>query len=160
MTKILFILWTFLVWYVVYFVNSQRTPITQTSRKVDLLLSSGFLAFAQHSGFLRAVSETQTIKVERLVGTSSGSLAGSLFAAGYDTNEIANILSKNRPIDLCQPSWRIYKGAFSMDKLVNYLSTLLPSKFEDLHGRRLRFRDKIVSPLVERKSSRCCGRFL
>lgn len=98
-------------------------------QKVDLLLSSGFLAFAQHSGFLKAVAETKNININRLVGTSSGSLAGSLFAAGYDTNEIANILSKNRPIDLCQPSWRINRGIFSM---INYLSTLLPSKFEDL----------------------------
>ena len=100
--------------------------------KVDVLLSSGFLAFAQHAGFLKAVTQKGTLKIERVVGTSSGSLAGSLFAAGYDANEVASILSKNRPIDLCQPSWRIYKGIFSMNTLISYLSTLLPSKFEDL----------------------------
>lgn len=53
----------------------------------DLVLSSGFLAFAYHAGFLEAVSDAG-ITVRGVMGTSSGALAGSLFCAGYSPLEV------------------------------------------------------------------------
>ena len=47
---------------------------------MDLVLSSGFLAFARHAGFLRAVEQLE-LPVEGLCGTSSGALSGALWAA-------------------------------------------------------------------------------
>ena len=48
----------------------------------DIVLSSGFLAFAAHAGFLAAVEDVG-IKVRGVMGTSSGAITGALYAAGY-----------------------------------------------------------------------------
>ena len=47
----------------------------------DLVLSSGFLAFARHVGVLRAV-ERSGQDVTGVCRTSSGALVGALWAAG------------------------------------------------------------------------------
>ncbi len=57
----------------------------------DLVLSSGFLAFAYHAGFLEAVAEAG-ISVRGVMGTSSGALSGSLYCAGYTPLEVETIL--------------------------------------------------------------------
>lgn len=51
------------------------------------MLSSGFLAFAGHSGFLQAV-EDSGVKVAGVMGTSAGALAGSLYCAGYTPRQV------------------------------------------------------------------------
>lgn len=53
----------------------------------DLVLSSGFLAFAGHSGFLQAI-EDAGVKVSGVMGTSAGALAGSLYCAGYTPRQV------------------------------------------------------------------------
>lgn len=55
----------------------------------DLVLSSGFLAFAYHSGFLEAVAEAG-IRVRGVMGTSSGALSGALYSAGYSPIEVSS----------------------------------------------------------------------
>ena len=51
------------------------------------MLSSGFLAFASHSGFLKAVSEAD-VNVRGVMGTSAGALSGSLYSAGYSPRQV------------------------------------------------------------------------
>ena len=97
----------------------------------DLILSSGFCAFARQAGVLAAVDDFG-IQVDRCVGTSSGSLAASLYSAGYTPLQIADELSKRRPISLCQPSFKLHKGAFSLNGLIAHLRTLLPQDFSQL----------------------------
>ena len=53
----------------------------------DLVLSSGFLAFASHSGFLKAVSDAD-VNVRGVMGTSAGALSGSLYSAGYSPRQV------------------------------------------------------------------------
>ena len=53
-----------------------------TALEADLVLSSGFLAFGNHSGFLSAVEEQQVL-VKGVMGTSAGALTGSMYCAGY-----------------------------------------------------------------------------
>ena len=48
---------------------------------VDLVLSSGFLAFARHLGFLTAIEESE-LDVSGVCGTSSGALVGAMWACG------------------------------------------------------------------------------
>jgi predicted acylesterase/phospholipase RssA len=60
--------------------------------KFDVVLSSGFLAFAPHSGFLQAV-EDSGVSVGGVMGTSAGALAGSLWCAGYPPEEVSRVLS-------------------------------------------------------------------
>ena len=64
----------------------------------DLVLSSGFLAFASHSGFLKAVSEAE-INVGGVMGTSAGALSGSLYSAGYSPKQVQNDTTKQ--LDCC-----------------------------------------------------------
>jgi hypothetical protein len=63
----------------------------------DLVLSSGFLAFASHSGFLKAVSEAE-INVGGVMGTSAGALSGSLFSAGYSPKQVNCSACSDPPI--------------------------------------------------------------
>ncbi|DBA83715.1 TPA: hypothetical protein ACH3X1_006252 [Trebouxia sp. C0004] len=71
--------------------------------KYDLVLSSGFLAFASHSGFLKAVEE------------------------------VAAELARVAPIQLLRPNMQPWKGGvLSLDPVVERLRQLLPATFEEL----------------------------
>jgi predicted acylesterase/phospholipase RssA len=96
----------------------------------DLILSSGFLCFSSHSGFLEAL-EDRALLADAIVGTSSGALAGALLAAGYTAADIARLLSMQRPIALVRPAlpWR---GLASTRKLEARMRELLPATFEEL----------------------------
>lgn len=99
---------------------------------VDLVLSSGFLAFANHSGFLKAVEEAG-LEVAGVMGTSAGALAGSLFCAGYTSEQVAAILAADKPISMLRPSLQPWKGGvLSLDGVVERLKEYLPARFEDL----------------------------
>lgn len=102
---------------------------------VDLVLSSGFLAFARQVGFLSAVEEAVArgrLQVDGLVGTSSGALAGCLWAAGWTAEEIAHELGAQRPIDMVALHWQPWRGLFSLDRVVARLAEVLPPRIEDL----------------------------
>lgn len=98
---------------------------------VDLVLSSGFLAFARHAGFLAAVEDAD-LEIDALCGTSSGALAAAMYAAGYPADTIAAELSARRPIALLRPHLALWRGALSLRAFVEHLRTLLPPRFEDL----------------------------
>ena len=110
-----------------HFENQIHYPIP-----TDLILSSGFLAFARQAGVIAAIEDSKKFTVQRIVGTSSGSLAGSLFASGLSADEISNELSKQRPIKLVSPVINPRGGLFSMRSVINHLRTILPKDFDDL----------------------------
>lgn len=98
---------------------------------VDVVLSSGFLAFGSHCGFLQAVVDSN-IKVRGIMGTSSGALTGALFATQkFTISEIAAELRKP-PIKSIKPSGTPWKGLFSLDPATQRLRELLPADFADL----------------------------
>jgi len=97
----------------------------------DLLLSSGFLAFARHVGVLQAV-EARRVHVDAVVGTSSGALVGALWAAGLPAAELERLVAARRPFDLMGWHAAVWRGAFSLDPLVAWLEDLLPPTFADL----------------------------
>ncbi len=98
---------------------------------MDLVLSSGFLAFARHCGFLCAVEERE-LPVEGVCGTSSGALVGAMWAAGIPAEEIAELLSARRPLALVRPSLAPWRGVCSLRALVDQLTAWLPSHFSGL----------------------------
>ena len=98
---------------------------------MDLILSSGFLAFARHLGFLKAVEE-QGVSVEGVCGTSSGALVGALWAAGHSVDKITEELNSLVPLSLMSFNWKLWQGLFSMKKLIRKMDMLLPSTFEGL----------------------------
>ena len=97
----------------------------------DLVLSSGFLAFARQAGFLKGVEESG-IKVGSLCGTSSGAMAGALWSSGRSAEEVLELLCANTPLWQLRPSLTPWRGLFSMAPVVQRLRTMLPERFEDM----------------------------
>ena len=79
---------------------------------MDLILSSGFLAFGAQCGFLAAVHSAD-VGVDGVVGTSSGALAGALFCAGFTPEGIYEELCGLRP---SMPLSRSYEACRTSDK--------------------------------------------
>jgi predicted acylesterase/phospholipase RssA len=98
---------------------------------LDLVLSSGFLAFARHAGFLAAVEEVG-LPVEGVCGTSSGALAGALWAAGMPAREILQELCGKTPLDWARWHPAPWRGLWSLDQVVAELEQRLPATFEAL----------------------------
>ena len=98
---------------------------------VDLLLSSGFLAFGRQAGFLQAVEE-RGLTVEAIVGTSSGALAGSLWAAGWSAQDLFQALTERLPLASVRPSATPWRGLLSMRAVIADLERRVPARFEDL----------------------------
>lgn len=99
--------------------------------QLDIVLSSGLLAFARHAGFIEACSDLGIAPL-RIVGTSSGSLAGSMLASGMSSREIYEELGRRPPIQLMSPSWRVHRGLFSLRSLIKHLRSILPRDFDSL----------------------------
>ena len=97
----------------------------------DLVLSSGFLAFGRQVGFLTAVEE-HGLPVDGICGTSSGALAGSMWAAGLPAARIEQELTARMPLAWVRPHARPWLGAFALDAMIAKLRELLPPTFADL----------------------------
>lgn len=97
----------------------------------DVVLSSGFLAFASHLGFLRGL---QTCRVEpsAVVGTSSGALVGALYVAGKSLLQISELLTSTSPLGFLRLSTRPWQGVFDAPRLLALLERELPATFEEL----------------------------
>ncbi len=97
----------------------------------DLLLSSGFLAFGRQAGFLQGV-EDSGLEVGAVVGTSSGALAGSLWASGLSAQEVFEALTERSPLASVRPCWQPWRGLLSMSAVVRDLRDRLPVTFAEL----------------------------
>lgn len=112
---------------------AQKDVPSTAAKEVDLVLSSGFLAFANHCGFLQAIDQRPELRVRGVMGTSAGALAGSLYCAGYDPAQVAREVSLVPPYQLLQPCWTPWKGGvLSLNRVVRRLRDLLPATFEEL----------------------------
>ena len=97
----------------------------------DLLLSSGFLAFARHIGFRKAFLEQGGV-ASGICGTSSGSVVGALWANGISEEQMCELLHVPTPISKMRPNWQFWRGLFRMDVLQDTLADYLPDNIEDL----------------------------
>lgn len=102
---------------------------------IDLVLSSGWLAFARHCGFLAAV-EDAGIEVGGVCGTSSGALAGALWLAGHSAAEVHDLLVEQAPLSWLRPSLLPWRGLTTADGMISRLRELVPPTFAEL-GRPL-----------------------
>ena len=99
--------------------------------EVDLVLSSGFLAFGAHAGFLAGI-EDAGIEVRGICGTSSGALSGALWAAGMTAAEVFAELTQRTPLGWATLSRAPWRGVFGLGGVIDELKRRLPATFEEL----------------------------
>ena len=71
---------------------SQETTTDNTRPKVGLVLSGGGAKGAAHIGVLKYIEEAG-IPIDYIAGTSMGSIVGGMYALGYSSDEIRDIIS-------------------------------------------------------------------
>lgn len=98
-------------------------PSPAKPAKIALVLGGGGSKGFAHIGVLK-VLEAQKIPVHMVVGTSAGSVVGSLYASGksaFELQEIALKMDKDKIIDY---DWKIWTGGLIIgDKLENFINT-------------------------------------
>lgn len=75
-----------------YVVFSQGTTSANSRPKVGLVLSGGGAKGAAHIGVLKYIEEAG-IPIDYIAGTSMGSIVGGMYALGYSSDEILDIIS-------------------------------------------------------------------
>lgn len=93
--------------------------------KVAIVLGAGAARGFAHVGVLK-VLESQNVPIHMIVGTSAGSLVGSLYAFGYNAYKLqalALAVERDDLIDLTLPDNGFVKG----EKLENYINRLVSS---------------------------------
>ena len=94
-----------------------RTASLLPPSPLPILRSSGFLAFGGHCGFLQAVLDAD-LEVAGVMGTSSGALVGSLFAAGLTPLEILAEFASTKPIERIRLNSSPWRGIFNLSPAV------------------------------------------
>jgi NTE family protein len=102
---------------------TEPTPAPVKPAKIAVVLGAGASKGFAHIGVLK-VLEAQNIPIHMIVGTSAGSLVGSLYASGksaFELQEIAFKMEKDKVIDY---DWKIWSGGLIKgDKLENFINT-------------------------------------
>jgi len=98
------------------------SPPPKPARIAVVLGGGGSKGFA-HIGVLK-VLEAQKIPVHMIVGTSAGSLVGSLYASGKTAFELQDIALKMDADKVIDYDWKIWSGGLIIgDKLENFINT-------------------------------------
>jgi NTE family protein len=98
-------------------------PTPPKPAKVAVVLGAGAAKGFAHIGVLK-VLEAQKIPVHMIVGTSVGSLVGSLYAYGYDAFKLQSIalkMERNDVVDLMLPDNGFVKG----EKIEGYVNRMV-----------------------------------
>ena len=105
------------------------TQLQPKRAKVCLVLSGGGARGAAHVGVIK-VLESHGLKVNMVVGTSAGSVAGALYAAGYSGFELQQMA-----FDLDRASvsdWTLFgKGLIKGDALRQFVNTARSPSMRD-----------------------------
>ena len=97
---------------------------------IGVALSGGGARGIAHLGVLKAFNEAG-IFPNLVSGTSSGSITGALYCAGYTPDESLKIIQDTRALSVFRPSFS-WKGLLKIDKLGDVLRNYLPTTFEEL----------------------------
>lgn len=102
-----------------------------SDKKIGIALSGGGVRGISHLGVLKALNQ-RGIFPNRISGSSAGAIAGALYAAGYEPDEILEIILKTNYFKFLRPaiSWT---GLLKMETLEELFKKYLPeNSFEAL----------------------------
>jgi NTE family protein len=98
------------------------TPLPVGPAKIAVVLGGGGSKGFAHIGVLK-VLEAQKIPVHMVVGTSAGSLVGSLYASGKSAFQLQEIALKMNQDNVIDYDWKIWSGGLIKgDKLENFIN--------------------------------------
>jgi NTE family protein len=92
MRNIFRIVWAIALMSITTMAFAQDAPQVNTRPKVGLVLSGGGAKGAAHIGVLKYIEEME-IPIDYIAGTSMGSIVGGMYALGYSSDEILDIIS-------------------------------------------------------------------
>ncbi|MGA2553612.1 MAG: patatin-like phospholipase family protein [Smithella sp.] len=97
-------------------------PVAVNPAKIAVVLGGGGSKGFAHIGVLK-VLEAQKIPIHMVVGTSAGSLVGSLYASGKTAFELQGIALKMDKDNVIDYDWKIWSGGLIKgDKLENFIN--------------------------------------
>lgn len=98
--------------------------------KIGITLSGGGLRGVGHLGVLEAL-EQMGIQIDHVVGVSSGSIMGAMYAHGYKPREVLDILKQTKLLRFVRPKFK--RGLLNIERLSPLLLEYLPhDSFEQL----------------------------
>ncbi len=98
-------------------------PLPSKPAKIAVVLGGGGSKGFAHIGVLK-VLEAQKIPVNMVVGTSAGSLVGSLYASGKSAFQLQEIALKMNQDNVIDYDWKIWSGGLIKgDKLENFINS-------------------------------------
>jgi NTE family protein len=98
-------------------------PIPVKPAKIAVVLGAGASKCFAHIGVLK-VLEAQKIPIHMVVGTSAGSIIGSLYASGKTAFELQGLAMKMGKDNVIDYDWRIWNGGIIKgEKIENYINT-------------------------------------
>jgi len=93
--------------------------------KIAVVLGAGASKGFAHIGVLK-VLEAQNVPIHMVVGTSAGSLVGSLYASGKSAFELQAIAMKMEAENVVDYDWRIWKGGLIKgEKIENFINAII-----------------------------------
>lgn len=98
--------------------------------KVGLVLSGGGIRGIAHLGVLKALKKTG-VQISQITGTSAGSIAGSLYAAGVDPEDAFNIFMQTKLMKFIRPALGSL-GLINIERTGEIFKQYLPAHIEDL----------------------------
>lgn len=97
-------------------------PVPPKPATIAVVLGGGGSKGFAHIGVLK-VLEAQKIPIHMVVGTSAGSLVGSLYASGKTAFELQGIAMKMEADNVIDYDWKIWKGGLIKgEKLENFIN--------------------------------------
>ena len=107
------------------FVSCASTPPVAPPAKpakIAVLLGAGASKGFAHIGVLK-VLEAQRVPIHMIVGTSAGSLVGSLYASGKSAFELQGIAMKMEKDNVLDYDWKVWRGGLIKgEKLENFIN--------------------------------------
>jgi NTE family protein len=98
-------------------------PARPKPATIAVVLGAGASKGFAHIGVLK-VLEAQKIPIHMIVGTSAGSLVGSLYASGKTAFELQGLAMKMEVDNVIDYDWKIWKGGLIKgEKIENFINT-------------------------------------